>query len=230
MPSSFQFVENQVAVLDHLFHRAHADVIGDEPVGRVFQNDHVSLFAGVQASDALRPPQGGRAVDGERGHDFLGREVHVKGGQCRDQRDRLGKAAAGVEVGRKGHGAAGVDHEPAAGIGLPEAEGRGRQQGRHDTGPGHGTDPVVGGVQQVIGRNRPDLGRQFRAAQLDDLIRVQFRFQARCGGAGSTTAGTAPRRTRSSRRTRRRTRPACGRRPPAPLRRARNRCRHPPVP
>jgi hypothetical protein len=60
--TSLPLIEHQVPLFDDRFNGIDPHVIGHEAVGRVCQDDDITLFARLQAADAVGPVDGGGAV------------------------------------------------------------------------------------------------------------------------------------------------------------------------
>jgi hypothetical protein len=92
--------------------------------------------------------------------------------------------AVRVEVAGDRQRRAGVSERPGVGVLGAEGERRPREHDRDDAGRLQRLDVGLGGVQQVVGADRPEVGRQFGAAQADELLGVHLRREAVLG-AGS---------------------------------------------
>lgn len=56
--SPFFFIKNQISLFNNFFHRADPYMVGNVVVRRKFQNNQITLFAGIDAADFVRPIKG----------------------------------------------------------------------------------------------------------------------------------------------------------------------------
>ena len=148
------------------------------------QDQQIGLFARLQRADAVGAADGGRGVD-RGGGDRLGRgQAHIAAGQRHGKLHILTPGRAGVQIGGNGQQPAGLQDRLGRGIlRLRQAKGRAGQRHRHRIAARQRLDILRRGLHQVIGRNRLQFGRQLGAAQVVELIGVDFERKAQVSGA-----------------------------------------------
>ena len=138
------------------------------------QHNKVAFLAYLDATDAVCTVQGSSTIQGEGGNGFFDSKPHVDACQSESQWDGTGETTARIEIGGKSHGTAGVYHFAAAGVVLFQGKSGQRKQCCHSSGLFHGTDALIRGMQQMVGRDSCQLSRQLGTAQWNDFVGMEF--------------------------------------------------------
>src|SRR3990172_6763996 len=99
MPPSLGRLVDESAALDDLRYQIRAKSVPEVAKIRRLKKDQIGVFAGLQASLAVRQAQGGGAVDGGRSNRLGRRQAQAAAGQGDRKLHALAPSRARIQVG-----------------------------------------------------------------------------------------------------------------------------------
>jgi len=181
--------DDRASVLDDVADRVRTELVNEMSAARDLAQDDVHFLSRFEAPDFGLAADGAGGV-GRAGVDgLLDRQPEREHAELEDEEHRADHGASGVKIGAQGQGGPGFDQVAGR---RPLVEHQEERNSRQEKGDGwtarQGANSVRRNLDEVLGRDGPDFGRELGRSQGREFVAVNFNSEPGPLGGRDQTA------------------------------------------